>query len=53
MTRCKHTKESIVIRFFPDLCHHQVEDGQGQPADKEDGHHGDQQPAGPDVLRKS
>ena len=42
----KHGEEGVVVRVLPDLPHHQVEDGQGQPADEEDSHHADQQPTG-------
>ena len=45
MAGCEHGEEGVVIRVLPDFSHHQVEDGQGQPADEEDGHHAYQEPA--------
>ena len=50
MAWCKHGKESVVIRILPDLCHHQVEDGQGQPADEEDSNHTNQEPASSNIC---
>ena len=48
MTESKHWKEHVVIQGRPDLVSGKVEDVQRKPTDKEDSHHGDEEPASPE-----
>ena len=47
MTQSKHGEERVVIRGQVDVGDEEVEEGEREPAEEEDGDHADQQPAGP------
>ena len=49
MAKGKHREEHIVILLerHPDVVDGEVEDGEGEPTDEEDGDHADEQPASP------
>ena len=47
MTQSKHGEERVVIRGQVDVRDEEVEEGEREPAEEEDGDHADQQPAGP------
>ena len=46
MTQSKHGEEGVVIRGQVDVGDEEVEEGEREPAEEEDGDHADQQPAG-------